>query len=42
MCVRGAEQSYGGPQPHHREVGAHDEAAHVEGYEVSEEVLQRV
>ena len=39
MCVRGVEHGHGIPQPHHREVGAHDEAAHVEGYDVGQDVL---
>ena len=42
MCVRGVEQGYGNPQPHHREVGAHDETAHEERDKVGHEVFQRV
>ena len=42
MCVRGVEQGYGNPQPHHREVGPHDKTTHEERDKVGHEVFQRV
>ena len=42
MCVRGVEHSHGVPQPHHREVGPHDDTTHVERDDVGQDVFQRV
>ena len=42
MCVRGVEHSHGVPEPHHREVGPHDDTAHVERDDVGQDVFQRV